>query len=308
VLRESPIVTQSDSSGKVGQPAMWTLLLLIGFTSAEWHQGRPNFFNFRSSFVPAPAKYFGQFPVDDEPIYSNSRFAVPQLHPQPPVYPFYPRYDQAYPQPQQYQPVQPTYPSGPVGTYQTNLPAVPIQQPPVVNNYQQPSNVPYQQPTANPYQQPSAPPSYNSARPGGYGIQSSNAAGPLCSPNYNYGSGPAINSGYGGSVPGSYGGQSGIQGPQPVVYSGSAYFPILPQVDLSRCFTRYSETRIKGVEGFVEATVVSNVEECLVACAASWSNYQVMCYSVTYVPSSHVCELFNATARYRPGIAYMQYG
>lgn len=313
---------------------MWHLLLiLIGSEVAISQQYWGNFNPYyQRGFVPAPAKYFGHFPVDDEPIYQNSRFVGPQLRSQPIVYPSFPQFDQGYQQAQQPPSAIPpstfqSYPNPPVIANPTYQPAIPayqpsVVQPPVQPSYPNPPVIPnptYQPPSpayqpsvapppVQPSYQPSVPsypsPSYPSPTPSSYSGNSAtfNAASPLCSPQYNYGSGP-VGGGYGGSQS-QWGTNSGSE---PVIYQGSAYFPVLPTVDLSRCFTRYTETRVKGLAPYLEATA-GNVEECLVTCLASWVSYQQMCQSVVYLARTRSCQLFNATARWKPAVAYMQYG
>lgn len=88
--------------------------------------------------------------------------------------------------------------------------------------------------------------------PSGY---QSGGLGPLCPPvtvtattqsSYGY---YQSNSGYGGS---SQSGSGQQESSKPLEYGESAYFPILPPVDLSRCFTRYTETRLVGSIPFLQ--------------------------------------------------------
>lgn len=167
-------------------------------------------------------------------------------------------------------------------------------------NYQ-PQQAPYQPPQSSfqrqqqPYQQQyqNVQPTYRQPQsPSGYG----GSYGPSCSPQTSSGNT------YGGS---SYG--SGSVGGS-ITYGGSAYFPVLPQIDLSRCFTRYTETEIRGYQGFFVAAS-ANIEECLAMCLASAVNYEgQICASIVFIPKNHSCELFNITGRNPPAILYMKYG
>lgn len=96
--------------------------------------------------------------------------------------------------------------------------------------------------------------------------------------------------------------------PKPLAYKSSAYFPVLTDVDLSRCFVRFTETRLTDIEAMFSANT-SNIEECLSMClAGTFNNYPQPCASAVFHPNNRRCELFNTTGRSDIATVTMQYG